>query len=213
MNDKPNDVIASKASEEYLDCAWALLDERVVTDAAGTVDIIAELMMERDNLKSQINEYRINRHANVESTTNASMEFSAPSDQRVKLLTPVPASPDELTVVVLGNVHTGKSILSVLIGRLLAQIGVPSKVVDEDGVLSPFYTELSTPDMAAVFNGDLVGRKGKDITITNKTVRRNIKLDPRFEPPVDKPIPVGAIINLPESPEIALGEIIQLRNT
>lgn len=213
MNDKPNDVIASKASEEYLDRAWALLDERVVTDATGSVDIIAELMMERDNLKSQINEYRINRHANVESTANASMEFSTSSDHRVKLLTPVPASPDELTVAVLGTIHSGKTILSVLIGRLLAQVGVSTTVVDEDSVLSPYYSELSTPDMVAVFNGDLVGRSGKAITITNKSVRRNLKIDPRFEPPMDKPIPVGAIISLPESPEIALGEIIRLRNT
>ena len=223
MNDKPINVAAvgqaivdtaTRLITDSRDRAWALIDERVIVDTAGAVELIAELLMERDvmreqaaDMREQLAELRAQRDANV------SMEFSAPSDQRVKLLTPVPASPDELTVVVLGNVHTGKSILSVLIGRLLAQIGVPSKVVDEDGVLSPFYTELSTPDMAAVFNGDLVGRKGKDITITNKTVRRNLKIDPRFEPPVDKPIPVGAIISLPESPEIALGEIIRLRNT
>ena len=41
----------------------------------------------------------------------------------------------------------------------------------------------------------------------------NDSINTTREPPVDKPIPVGDIINLPESPEIALGEIIQLRNT
>lgn len=223
MNDKPINVAvvgqaivdtATRLITDSRDRAWALIDERVIMDTAGAVELIAELLMERDvmreqaaDMREQLAELRAQRDANV------SMEFSAPSDQRVKLLTPVPASPDELTVAVLGTIHSGKTILSVLIGRLLSQVGVSTTVVDEDGVLSPFYTELSTPDMAAVFNGDLVGRKGKDITITNKSVRRNLNIDPHCEPPVDKPIPVGAIINLPESPEMAWDAMMLLRNT
>lgn len=262
MNDKPNDVAAieqaivttaTKITQEYLDRAWGLIDEHVVTDAAGSVAIIAELLMEKDVLREQF--------------TRLSLASRQPLNKALRA--ECPTQNNELTIAAVGLHHTGKTLLTILLSRLLADVGVTTKLVDEEAELSAYYINTPNDVIIGMLNGTGVGQQPKNITLTSRSIGRTYELDPYLadavhqptannegnptmdphfaslvdkpsdidlgvvckpvmdnvrsqfdslltgdgQVPMDKLIPVGAIINLPESPEIALGEIIQLRNT
>lgn len=173
MTDKPIDgtaveqaivTTATKMAKWYLDRAWALLDERVVTDAAGSVAIIAELLMEKDKMREQF--------------TQLSISTRQPLNKALR--NECPTSTDELTVAVVGLHHTGKTVLSVLLCRLLTDIGVQTKFVDEEGTIGQYYIDLPSKAIVDVLNGTAPDGKPKRITVTNWSIGQTYQLDPRF---------------------------------